>query len=95
MAKNLKGAGSASINTLDTIAMGNTNNTPNTTDTENTSNTLNTKKKETTYRFNLIMPLSYKAYLQKAAYEASSPEKTVSITEYICDLIKADIEKNS
>lgn len=91
MAKNLKGAGSASINTLDTIARGNTENTI---PTINTLNTTDIKKKEPTYRFNLIMPLSYKAYLQKAAYEASSPEKTVSITEYICELIKADMEKN-
>ena len=87
MAKNLKGAGSASINTLDTIAMGNALDTNNTTDTNNT--------KETPYRFNLIMPAHYKAYLQKAAYEASSPTKTVSITEYICNLIKADMDKNS
>ena len=61
--------------------------------TQSTPETPTTKKQEY-YRFNLKMPIEYKEYLQAVAYKASSPAKVVTITEYICDLIKADIEKN-
>ena len=87
MAKKLKGAAAASADIFDTIARGNT------TDTADTQDTRNTQKPEY-YRFNLKMPLEYKEYLQAAAYRASSPEKTVTITEYICELVRADMEKN-
>ena len=87
MAKKLKGAAAASADIFDTIARGNT---ADTTDTQDTR-----KAKPEYYRFNLKMPIEYKEYLQAAAYRASSPEKTVTITEYICDLVRADMEKNS
>ena len=87
MAKKLKGAAAASADIFDTIARGNT------TDTADTQDTRNTQKPEY-YRFNLKMPLEYKEYLQAAAYRASSPEKTVTVTEYICELVRADMEKN-
>lgn len=90
MAKKLKGAAAASADIFDTIARGNTTDT---TDTQDTQDTRNTQKPEY-YRFNLKMPLEYKEYLQAAAYRASSPEKTVTITEYICELVRADMEKN-
>jgi hypothetical protein len=91
MAKKLKGAAAASADIFDTIARGNTTDTA---DTQDTQDTRNTQKPEY-YRFNLKMPLEYKEYLQAAAYRASSPEKTVTITEYICELVRADMEKNS
>lgn len=91
MAKKLKGAAAASADIFDTIARGNTTDTV---DTQDTQDTRNTQKPEY-YRFNLKMPLEYKEYLQAAAYRASSPEKTVTITEYICELVRADMEKNS
>ena len=91
MAKKLKGAAAASADIFDTIARGNTTDTS---DTQDTQDTRNTQKPEY-YRFNLKMPLEYKEYLQAAAYRASSPEKTVTITEYICELVRADMEKNS
>ena len=90
MAKKLKGAAAASADIFDTIARGNTTDTV---DTQDTQDTRNTQKPEY-YRFNLKMPLEYKEYLQAAAYRASSPEKTVTITEYICELVRADMEKN-
>ncbi len=90
MAKKLKGAAAASADIFDTIARGNTTDTA---DTQDTQDTRNTQKPEY-YRFNLKMPLEYKEYLQAAAYRASSPEKTVTITEYICELVRADMEKN-
>ena len=90
MAKNLKGAAAASADIFDTITRGNT------ADTEDTQDTQRTPKapKPEYYRFNLKMPLEYKDYLQAAAYRASSPTKTVTITEYICELVRADMEKN-
>ena len=90
MAKKLKGAAAASADIFDTIARGNTADTVDTTDTQDTPKTA----KPEYYRFNLKMPLEYKEYLQAAAYRASSPEKTVTITEYICELVRADMEKN-
>ena len=94
MAKKLKGAAAASADIFDTIARGNTADTIDTEDTQDTQDTPKAAKPEY-YRFNLKMPLEYKEYLQAAAYRASSPEKTVTITEYICELVRADMEKNS
>ena len=45
-------------------------------------------------RLNLKIPADIKAYLQAAAYRESSPAHTVSLTEYLCDLIRADMEKH-
>ena len=90
MAKNLKGAAAASADIFDTITRGNTADTEGTQDTQDTPKTA----KPEYYRFNLKMPLEYKDYLQAAAYRASSPTKTVTITEYICELVRADMEKN-
>ena len=92
MAKNLKGAAAASADIFDTITRGNTANTAE--DTQDTQRTPKAPKPEY-YRFNLKMPLEYKDYLQAAAYRASSPTKTVTITEYICELVRADMEKNA
>ena len=93
MAKKLKGAAAASADIFDTIARGNTADTIDTEDTQVTQDTQKAAKPEY-YRFNLKMPLEYKDYLQAAAYRASSPTKTVTITEYICELVRADMEKN-
>ena len=93
MAKKLKGAAAASADIFDTIARGNTADTVDATDTQDTQDTPKAPKPEY-YRFNLKMPLEYKDYLQAAAYRASSPTKTVTITEYICELVRADMEKN-
>ena len=92
MAKNLKGAAAASADIFDTITRGNTADTAE--DTQDTQRTPKAPKPEY-YRFNLKMPLEYKEYLQAAAYRASSPTKTVTITEYICELVRADMEKNA
>lgn len=93
MAKKLKGAAAASADIFDTIARGNTADTVDATDTQDTQDAPKAAKPEY-YRFNLKMPLEYKDYLQAAAYRASSPTKTVTITEYICELVRADMEKN-
>ena len=93
MAKKLKGAAAASADIFDTIARGNTADTTDTQDTQDTQRTPKAPKPEY-YRFNLKMPLEYKDYLQAAAYRASSPTKTVTITEYICELVRADMERH-
>lgn len=90
MAKKLKGAAAASADIFDTIARGNTADTVDTADTQDTPKAA----KPEYYRFNLKMPLEYKDYLQAAAYRASSPTKTVTITEYICELVRADMERH-
>ena len=96
MAKKLKGAAAASADIFDTIARGNTADTTDTEDTQDTQDIQSTPKapKPEYYRFNLKMPLEYKDYLQAAAYRASSPTKTVTITEYICELVRADMERH-
>ena len=97
MAKKLKGAAAASADIFDTIARGNTADTIDTEDTQDTQDTQCTPKapKPEYYRFNLKMPMEYKDYLQAAAYRASSPTKTVTVTEYLCELVRADMEKNA
>ena len=61
--------------------------------TQDTRSAQDTKKQEY-YRFNLKMPFAYKGYLQQAAFKASTPTNLVTVTEYICNLIRADMEKN-
>ena len=46
-------------------------------------------------RLNLKIPADLKAYLQAAAYRESSPTHTVSLTEYLCNLVRADMEKHT
>lgn len=75
------------------IARGGAQPKQDTEDRQDTRDTKDTKKEY--YRFNLKMPMEYKDYLQEAAYKASSPTKTITITEYICNLIAADMEERS
>jgi hypothetical protein len=61
-------------------------------DTRNILGTQDTEKKEY-YRFNLKMPAEFRAYLQQAAFKASTPDHLVTVTEYICGLIQADMDR--
>ena len=91
MAKNLKGAAAASADIFDTITRGNTADTADTTDTQDTPKTA----KPEYYRFNLKMPLEYKEYLTVAAAKASIEQRrNISLTQYLCELVRADMEKN-
>ena len=45
-------------------------------------------------RLNLRIPEDIREYLQAAAYRESSPKKRVSITEYLCQLVRQDMERN-
>lgn len=86
MAKKFQAAVADSADIFDTLARGNT---PDIQDTRDAH-----PAKPVYYRFNLKMPIEYQEYLQAAAYRASSPTKTVTITEYICELIRRDKEAN-
>lgn len=86
MAKKFQAAVADSADIFDTLARGNTQDIQDTRDTQGA--------KPVYYRFNLKMPIEYQQYLQAAAYRASSPTKTVTITEYICELIRRDKEAN-
>lgn len=47
-------------------------------------------------RINLKLPTELKEYLSVAAAKASiAQKKTISVTAYICDLIRADMEQNT
>lgn len=64
----------------------------NTQDVRNTQKVLDKPQLE---RLNLKIPADLKAYLQAAAYRESSPTHTVSLTEYLCNLVRADMEKHA
>lgn len=45
-------------------------------------------------RLNLRIPSDIKQYLYEAAYRESSPTKQVSVTEYLCQLVRDDMKKH-
>ena len=48
-------------------------------------------KDEGNVRLNLKVPVEIKKYLYAAAYRESTPEKMVSMTEYLCNLVRKDM----
>ena len=57
--------------------------------------TMQTEKSEIPLvRLNLRIPEDIREYLQAAAYRESSPKKRVSLTEYLCQLVRQDMERN-
>jgi hypothetical protein len=77
-----------SANAFDIIATG-------TTDTKDTQDTKGTASTREVYRMNLKMPVEFKEYLMAQAYRQSNEKHIVSVTEYICNLIREDMERNS
>ena len=45
-------------------------------------------------RLNLKIPAELKAYLLAAAYRESTPKHLMSVTEYLCKLVREDMEKH-
>ena len=75
------------VSVFDTIATGNAKGTQ---DTQNTQNADATEYG----RINLKLPTEVKEYLAVAAAKESIKRKrTVSITQYLCDLVKEDMER--
>ena len=110
MAKTMKGAAANSASLLDTITgtqgarnTQDTQDTPFTQIAKGAQNATAEKKKagrpvtvENPARINLKLPTELKEYLSVAAAKASiAQKKTVSVTAYICDLIRADMEQNT
>ena len=103
--KDMKAAAAAGTSVFDQIARGNTQHAQNVTDAQDVQNAKDVKPAKATKdaekadkvqleRLNLKIPADIKAYLQAAAYRESSPTKTVSLTEYLCELVRADMEKH-
>ena len=71
-------------------------------DVNNVNNTNNVKgvkrgkraKYPNEVRVSLMIPMYIKEYLQAAAYRESNAKHTVSITEYLCDLVTEDMKKH-
>ena len=98
--KSMKAAAAAGTSVFDQIASGNVQDTQDVKDVQNVQNAKDTKKgrppknTEPMERLNLKIPAELKEYLQAAAYRESSPKRTVSLTEYLCSLIRADMEQH-
>jgi hypothetical protein len=92
--KSMKDAAAAGTSVFDQIANGNVQNVENAQDVQNTQDTKAVKHAPRMERLNLKIPADIKEYLQAAAYRESSPKKTVSLTEYLCNLVRADMEKH-
>ena len=45
-------------------------------------------------RMNSKVPAEIKMYLYAQSYRVSSPTKKVSMTEYLCEIVRQDMEKN-
>lgn len=52
------------------------------------------KDKKPQKRLNLIIDAELVQYLKVAAFRESTPEKRVSLTQYLCGLIRDDMEKH-
>lgn len=97
MAKQFKDAAAAARPVYSTIigAAQGTQDTESVKDVQGVKAGRNAKYTGPMERLNLKIPAELKAYLQAAAYKASSPTRTVSPTEYLCKLLKEDMERHS
>ena len=102
--KSLKEAATAGTSIFDQIASGNVLNVK---DVLNVKNVNNTQKVQNVkngrppkyegeiVRLNLKVPADVKEYLTIAAAKASiEKRRTISLTEYLCDLVAADRERH-
>lgn len=64
-------------------------------DVEKSTNRGKRSKYANEERVSLVIPSYIKEYLQTAAYKASDEKHTVSMTEYLCDLVVADMEAHN
>ena len=103
--KSIKDTAAAGTSVFDQIIQGNIQDAPDVSDVQNVQDVPKVqdapkrtgRPPKTTpplERLNLKIPPEIKAYLQAAAYRESSPTKTVSLTEYLCELVRADMEKH-
>ena len=87
--KSMKAAAAAGTSVFDQIASGNVQNV------QNVQNVKAVKDAPRLERLNLKIPAEIKEYLTVAAAKASIERKrNISLTEYLCDLVRADMDKD-
>lgn len=88
--KSMKDAAAAGTSVFDQIASGNAQNATDVQDVKDVN-----KKGEPLERLNLKIPAEIKEYLTIAAAKASIEQRrNISLTQYLCDLVTADMEKH-
>lgn len=93
--KSMKEAAAAGTSVFDQIASGNVPAAQNTQGVQNAQNTQDTQAAAVQMeRINLKIPAYLKEYLQEQAYNESTPRHIVSVTEYLCNLVKKDMEQH-
>lgn len=88
--KSMKTAAAQGTSVFDTIATGYV---PDVQDVQNTIDVQDVKGVQYE-RLNLRIPAYIKEYLYEAAFRESTAKKSVSVTEYLCELVRADMEKH-
>lgn len=105
--KSMKDAAAAGTSVFNQIASGNAQNAQDVTNVQNTKGVKNvqnakdvksgrpSKYEADMQRLNLKIPTEIKEYLAvAAAKESIAQRRSISLTEYLIELIKADMEKN-
>lgn len=90
--KNIKAAAETGASTLYNTIVHGTQDTPDTQSVQSVQYTADTPKEY--WRLNLRLPIEFKDYIQAQAYRQSNEKHTVSATEYLCNLIREDMERN-
>lgn len=95
--KSMKDAAAAGTSVFDQIASGNVQSTQDVLDVKNVKSVKDVNKKgEPLERLNLKIPAEIKEYLTVAAAKASIEQRrNISLTEYLCDLVRADMAQNN
>ena len=100
--KSMKDAAAAGTSVFDQIASGNVQSVQDAKDVQDVKNVQNAKDVKDTNkegvelaRLNLKIPAEIKEYLTVAAAKASIEQRrNISLTQYLCELVRADMEKN-
>ena len=94
--KSMKDAAAAGTSVFDQIASGNVQSVQDATDVQDVKNVKDVNKKgEPLERLNLKIPAEIKEYLTVAAAKASiAQRRNISLTEYLCELVRADMEQH-
>lgn len=92
--KSMRDAAAAGTSVFEQIANGNVQNAENVSDVQDVQNVKRAKNQVQLERLNLKIPADIKEYLTIAAAKASiEKRRQISITEYLCDLVRADRDK--
>ena len=100
--KSMKDAAAAGTSVFDQIASGNVQSVQDVTVVQDVKNVQNAKDVKDTNkegvelaRLNLKIPAELKEYLTVAAAKASIDQRrNISLTQYLCDLVTADMERH-